>query len=52
MLVLGSAALSQTLALLVTLLGIGVIVNVLVIYLIGQVFAERRQNQERRDAGF
>ncbi len=46
-----TAALSQTLALLATFLGIGVVINVVVIYIMGQVFAERKQNQERRDAG-
>jgi hypothetical protein len=46
--VLADAALGQTLALLVTFLGIGVIVNVLVVYIVAQVLAERRQNQERR----
>ncbi len=40
-------ALGYTLALLATFLGIGVIVNVLVVYVIGQVLAERKQNQER-----
>ncbi len=41
-----SDALGQTLALIATFGGIGVLVNVLVIYIVGQVFAERRQNQE------
>ncbi len=36
-----------TLALLITFLGIGVIVNGLVVYIIAQVMLERRQNQER-----
>ncbi len=49
MFISASAALSQTLALLATFLGIGVIVNVLVVYILAQVFAERRENQERRD---
>jgi hypothetical protein len=38
----------QTLALLITFLGIGVIANVLIIYIVGQVLAERKQNQERQ----
>jgi hypothetical protein len=38
----------QTLALLLTFLGIGVIANVLIVYVVAQVIAERRQNQERR----
>ena len=46
--ILADAALGQTLALLVTFLGIGVIVNVLVVYIVAQVLAERRRNQERR----
>jgi hypothetical protein len=46
------AAVDQTLALLATFVGIGILVNVLVVYVIGQVLAERRQNQERRERGF
>ncbi len=38
----------QTLALLLTFVGIGVIANLLIIYTVGQVLAERRQNQERQ----
>ncbi len=41
-----ASALGQTLALLVTFLGIGVLANVLILYIIGQVFAEHKQNQE------
>jgi len=41
-----SNALGQTLALLATFGGIGVIVNVLIVYIVAQVLAERRQNQE------
>jgi phage shock protein PspC (stress-responsive transcriptional regulator) len=37
-----------TIALLLTFLGIGVIVNVLIIYIVAQVIAERKENQERR----
>ena len=40
----------QTLALLITFLGIGVIANVLIVYVVGQVLAERKQNQEREQA--
>ncbi len=36
-----------TVALLLTFLGIGVIVNVLIVYIVAQVLAERKQNQER-----
>lgn len=45
----------QTLALLITFLGIGVIANILIVYVVGQVLGERKQNQERqqnlRDGG-
>jgi phage shock protein PspC (stress-responsive transcriptional regulator) len=43
-----SKAFSQTFALVVTFVGIGVIVNVLIIYIVAQVIGERRQNRERR----
>ncbi len=48
MLIGADEALGQTLALLATFLGIGVIVNVLIVYVVAQVFAERKQNLERR----
>jgi phage shock protein PspC (stress-responsive transcriptional regulator) len=48
MLALADAATGQTLALLATFLGIGVLVNVLILYIVAQVMAERRQNQERQ----
>jgi hypothetical protein len=38
----------QTLALLITFLGIGVLVNGIVVYVVAQVMVERRQNQERQ----
>ncbi len=38
----------QTLALLITFLGIGVIANLLIVYTVAQVLAERKQNQERQ----
>ena len=41
------SSLGTTIALLLTFLGIGVIVNVLIIYIVAQVFAERKDNQER-----
>ena len=37
----------QTIALALTFLGIGVIANVIIIYVVAQVLAERRQNKER-----
>lgn len=42
-----SAATGNTLALLITFVGIGVIVNVLIVYIVFQVIAEHRQNRER-----
>ena len=42
-----SEALGTTLALLATFVGIGVIVNVLIVYVVAQVIAERKQNQQR-----
>ncbi len=41
------SSLGTTIALLLTFLGIGLIVNVLIVYIVAQVFAERRENQER-----
>jgi hypothetical protein len=40
------SALGSTIALLLTFLGIGVIANVLIVYIVAQVMAERRDNQE------
>jgi hypothetical protein len=37
----------QTLALLITFIGIGIVVNFLVIYIIAQAMGERKQNKER-----
>jgi len=42
------SSLGQTIALLLTFLGIGVIANVLIVYVVAQVLAERRENQETR----
>jgi hypothetical protein len=41
------SAVGQTIALLATFLGIGVIANVLIVYIVGQVLGERKENQER-----
>jgi hypothetical protein len=41
------SAFGQTLALAITFLGIGVIVNGLIFYIVAQVFVERRANQKR-----
>jgi hypothetical protein len=43
-----SHALGQTLALIATFGGIGVFVNLLIVYIVLQVMAERRENQERQ----
>jgi hypothetical protein len=40
----------QTLALLITFLGVGIVANVLIVYAVAQVLAERRKNQERHQA--
>jgi len=45
------SSLGTTIALLLTFLGIGVIVNVLIIYIVAQVMGERKQNQERSEGG-
>jgi hypothetical protein len=41
-------SLGQTLALLATFLGIGLLVNFLIVYILAQVFAERKENKERQ----
>ena len=48
MLAVANAATGQTIALLITFLGIGVLVNVLSIYAIAQVLGVRKPNQERQ----
>ena len=47
MAVLATSAFGQTLALVATFIGIGILANILIVYIIGQVFAEHKQNQER-----
>jgi formate-dependent nitrite reductase membrane component NrfD len=42
------SAWGQTIALLLTFGGIGVIANVLIVYIVAQVLAERKENQEHR----
>ena len=42
-------ALGQTLALLATFGGVGLVVNLLIVYIVAQVLAERRQNREYRE---
>jgi phage shock protein PspC (stress-responsive transcriptional regulator) len=46
MLITADEATGQTIALLITFVGVGVLVNVLILYVIAQVLAERKQNQE------
>jgi hypothetical protein len=46
-LVLADHAIGQTLALLATFVGIGILATVLVAYIVAQVFAEHKQNRER-----
>jgi hypothetical protein len=46
MLLASSAAFGKTFGLLVTFVGIGIIVNVIVIYIAFQVRGEHQQNQE------
>jgi energy-converting hydrogenase Eha subunit E len=45
-----TSSFGETLALALTFLGVGVIANVLIVYAVVQVMAERRQNRERMDA--
>jgi hypothetical protein len=40
------SSLGSTIALLLTFLGIGLIANVVIGYIVGQVMAERKENQE------
>ena len=42
-----SPALGQTLALLATFVGIGILANLLILYVVAQVLAEHKENQER-----
>ena len=46
MILASSAAFSKTFGLIVTFGGIGVIVNVILVYIAVQIRGERRQNQE------
>lgn len=47
MLPLASAAVSKDVGLLVTFIGIGIVVNIIVVYIAVQVRGERHQNQNR-----
>ena len=46
MLLAASAAFSKDVGLIITFVGIGVVVNVILVYIAIQVRGERRQNQE------
>ena len=48
MLIATSAAISKDVGLLATFLGIGVVVNLIVVFIAIQVRGERHQNQQRR----
>ena len=47
-LLLADTALGQTLALLATFLGVGVVANILIVYVVAQVLGERKQNRENQ----
>jgi hypothetical protein len=49
MLLLANVAVTKDIGLLATFLGIGVIVNVIVVYIAVQIHGERQQNRMRRD---
>jgi hypothetical protein len=51
MLVPADVALGQTLALLATFLGVGVLVNVLIVFIVVQVLGERKTNRQNRTGG-
>jgi len=48
MLIGADQAFGQPLALLATFLGIGIVVNALIVYIVAHVMAERRQNREHQ----
>jgi hypothetical protein len=48
MLLAASAAVSKDIGLLATFIGIGVVVNIIVVYLALQIRGEYQQNRERR----
>ena len=51
MLVPATFALAQTIALLITFLGVGLLVNLLVVFIIAQVLGERKANRIDRGGG-
>jgi hypothetical protein len=50
MLLAASAAFSKDVGLIITFVGIGVVVNLIIVYLAVQVRGERSQNQEYRSS--
>ena len=46
MVTFASPALGQTLALLATFVGVGILVNLLIVYVVAQVLVERKHNQQ------
>ena len=46
MVAFASPALGQTLALLATFVGVGILVNLLIVYVVAQVLVERKHNQQ------
>jgi hypothetical protein len=51
MFVPADVAFGQTLALLATFLGVGVLVNVLIVFIVVQVLGERKANRQSRTGG-
>ena len=51
MLIPADAAFGQTLALIATFGGIGLFVNLLIVYIVAQVLGERKENQEYNQNG-
>jgi hypothetical protein len=51
MLIPADAAFGQTLALIATFGGIGLFVNLLIVYVIAQVLGEREENQDYHEGG-
>ena len=49
MLLASSPAFSKDVGLIITFIGIGIVANLLIVYAVGVVLAERRQNQERAE---
>ncbi|MGI8902604.1 MAG: hypothetical protein ACR2IP_02870 [Solirubrobacteraceae bacterium] len=45
---ISAGALGQTFALLITFLGVGVLANVLIVYIVIQVRGERKEDEERQ----